>query len=474
MASAGCGARRTPDLARIFERARARKGKPPLVVVPGILGSVLQNGKTGEIVWPSAIRSDVDGLSLPATPNLAANRDDLEVGGIVTSARLFPKLERFSPEVLVYRELLRALQSYGGYREGSWEHPAPGDYEDTYYVFPYDWRRDNVESARLLVSRLGALKRKLNKPDLRFNVLAHSMGGLVARYAAAYGDADLPPEGTAPAPTWEGARDIAKIFMIGTPNEGSAEALVTLLEGYSVTEGLRRRVHLLNKLSREDAITAPSIFELLPHDGAARFLDENLQPVQVDLYDPAAWRAYGWSPVNDPDFRRRYSEGRLRDEEARRKPGTLEVLDQYFAAVLRRARRFQDALDAAALPPPRPVALYAFGGDCEETLSAPVLLRDPKSQRWQTLTQPRPFRNSAGREWTRKEVERAMYEPGDGRVTRRSLLGESHVPPRGSQLFVSPYALAYAVFACDLHSDLQKNKTLQDNALTLLLSEVMN
>src|SRR5919202_3571864 len=467
---AGCGARRTPDLERIFAGARARHGKRPVIVIPGILGSSIVNRKTGELVWPSAFRSRADDLPLPTTPDLEANRDDLVAARIVETA----KLAKLAPEVYVYQRLLRALEDYGGYREGDLDSPPEGGDQDTFYVFPYDWRRDNVESARLLISRLEELKRKLGKPDLRFNVLAHSMGGLVARYAAAYGANDLPPEGAAPQPTWDGARDISKVFMLGTPNEGSAEALVTLLEGYSVTEGLRRRVHLLNKLSREDAITAPSIFQLLPHDGAARFLDENLKEIKIDLYDPATWREYGWSPVNDEDFRRRYVEGRWRDEEARRKPGTLEELDAYFAAVLRRARRFHDALDAAAPDPARPVAFYVFGGDCEETLSAPVLLRDPKTGRWQTLTQPRPFRNSAGREWTRKEVERAMYEAGDGRVTRRSLLGETHVPPRRSALFNSPFPLAYAVFACDLHSDLQKNKTLQDNALTLLLGELVN
>jgi pimeloyl-ACP methyl ester carboxylesterase len=474
LATAGCGARRTPDLTRIFERARTRKGKPPLIIIPGILGSQLRNKHTQEIVWPSAIRSDVDGLSLPTTPVLENNRDDLIADQIVTTARLVPKLERFSPEVLVYRELLGALTTYGGYREGSWDNPLPGDDADTFFVFPYDWRRDNVETAQLLVRRIEDLKLKLNKPDLRFNIIAHSMGGLVARYAAAYGASDLPPAGTAPQPTWAGASHIGKIFMIGTPNEGSAEALVTLLEGYSVTEGLRRRVHLLNKLSREDAITAPSIFQLLPHDGGARFLDENLQEIKVDLYDPATWREYRWSPLDDPDFLKRYTKGHWRDEEVSRTPGSLDELEKYFAAVLERARRFHDALDAAVPNDKLPVGFFAFGGDCEETLSAPVVRRDPKTNRWQTITQPKPFRNSAGKEWKRKEVERAMYEPGDGRVTRRSLLGETHVPPRRSTLFNSPFPLAYAVFACDLHSDLQTNKTLQDNALTLLMGELMN
>ena len=473
LSGAGCGARRTPDLARIFERARSRKGKPPVVIIPGILGSRLRNPATNEIVWPSAIRSDTDGLSLPMTPDLARNRDSLVADEIVTTARLIPKLERISPEVYVYRELLRALKDYAGYREGSWDAPAPGDYEDTFYVFPYDWRRDNVETAAVLVRRLEELKRRLGKPDLRFNVVAHSMGGLVARYAARYGATDLPPDGTQPQPTWAGASHIAKIFMIGTPNEGSAEAFAMLLEGYSITEGLRRRVRLLNKLGREDAVSIQSVYQLLPHAESARFLDENLRELKVDLYDPGVWREYGWSPIFNAEFRARYARGEVKDEDGRLAPRPAEELDAYFAAVLKRARRFHEALDVPSAVPP-PVPLFAFGGDCEETLSAPVIMRDAKANGWRTVTQPRPLRNSAGREWKRKEVERAMYEPGDGRVTRRSLLGEGLRDVRRSQLFNTPLPVAYAVFACDLHSDLQKNKTIQDNALTILVNEVLN
>jgi pimeloyl-ACP methyl ester carboxylesterase len=473
LSGAGCGARRTPDLARIFERARSRRGKPPVVIVPGILGSRLRNPRTKEIVWPSAIRSDTDGLSLPMTPELGQNRDSLVADEIVTTARLIPKFERLSPEVYVYRELLSALKDYAGYREGSWDNPAAGDFEDTFYVFPYDWRRDNVETAAQLISRLEELKRKLGRPDLRFNVVSHSMGGLVARYAARYGASDLPPDGAEPRPTWAGAAHIAKIFMIGTPNEGSAEAFVTLLEGYSITEGLRRRVRLLNKLRREDAVSIPSIYQLLPHAESARFLDQNLRELKVDLYDPAVWREYGWSPIFQAGFRERYARGEAKDEDGRLAPRPVEELDAYFAAVLRRARRFHEALDAPS-PVPPPVPLFAFGGDCEETLAAPVIMRDAETGGWRTVTQPRPLRDSAGRERKRKEVERAMYEPGDGRVTRRSLMGETLGDVRRSQLFDTALPITYAVFACDLHSDLQKNKTIQNNALTILVNEVLN
>ncbi|HEY0100022.1 MAG TPA: hypothetical protein VGB76_13820 [Pyrinomonadaceae bacterium] len=471
LTTAGCGARRTPDLERIFAPARARKDKLPVIVIPGILGSQLMNRRTREVVWPSAFRSSTDGLSLPTTPDLAANRDELVAERIVVTA----KLARLAPDIYVYYELLNALRRFGDYRDGDWDNPPADGDRDTFYVFPYDWRRDNVESAQLLFRRVEELKLKLGRPDLRFNIVAHSMGGLVARYAAMYGDADLPAGDApgAPQPTWAGARHINKIFMFGTPNEGTMEAFATLLEGYSINEGLRRRVRLFNKLSREDAVTIPSIFQLLPHPETVRFLDQNLAPLEIDFYDPEVWRKYQWSPVNNAEFRERYERGRVRDEDGAPHRATLAELDAYFATALRRARRFHAALDAHASDA-SPVALYVFGGDCEETLNSPVILRDEKRGLWRTLTEPRELRDTSGRKLKRREVTRAMYEPGDGRVTRRSLLGERPGAPRRSPFFNTPLPIAYGVFACDLHSDLQSNKTLQDNALTLLINEVMN
>lgn len=468
---AGCGARRAPNLARIFESARERRGKRPLIVIPGILGSQIINRRTGEVVWPSVFRSDVDGLSLPATPDLQANSDALEASKIVDVA----KLAKLAPEVYVYHYLLRALTDFGGYREGDWENPPEGGDRDTFYVFAYDWRRDNVESARLLARRVESLKQKLGRPDLRFNVVAHSMGGLVARYAAMYGDRDLAPEGSAPQPTWAGAQFVDKIFMFGTPNAGSMEAFSVLLEGYSVTEGLRRRVRLLNKLSREDVMTAPSIYQLLPHRAQVRLLDENLRPLSLDLYDPEVWRRFKWSAANDPAFREAYARGVVRGQESPTRTGTLAELDAYLEAVLARARRFHEALDA---PQPgadaAPVKLFAFGGDCEETLAAVVVRRDEKSGGWLTLTRPKSLKTPDGRKLTRAEVVHAMYEPGDGRVTRSSLLGLGTTGARASALYDTPLPLAYAAFVCDLHSDLQNNRTLQDNALTLLVNEISN
>lgn len=458
--TSGCiSARKTPNLEHIFANARASTGKRPVIVIPGILGSELINPKTGEKVWPSAFRTSEEGL--PISPNLEANRDDLVPGRIVETV----KLAKLLPEVYVYRDLLEALRRYAGYREGDWENPAVDGDRDTFYVFAYDWRRDNVTNARELVRRLQRLKDKLKRQDLKFSVVAHSMGGLIARYAAMYGDADLPAGDASIQPSWNGAAHISKIVMIGVPNEGSADAFATLVEGYSITEGLRRRVPLLNKLTAEDAARTPSVFQLMPHAGAVRFLDENLKPISIDLYDLEVWKQYGWSALHTDEFRRRFMK-----TTAHGTNGQDDELDAYLAVTLRRARRFHEALDAAN-DANSPVVLLAIGGDCEETFNAPVLMRDTKRNRWVTLTRPREFRTSAGVKISKQQATAAMYVPGDGRVTRSSLLGENLFKARDTP---TGFTLSrYAVFGCDLHGQLPRNKTLQDNALTAIVSEVM-
>ena len=217
------------------------------------------------------------------------------------------------------------------------------------------------------------------------------MGGLIARYAAMYGDADLPASADQIKPTWAGAADINKIIMLGVPNEGSADAFSTLIEGYSITEGLRQRVPLLNRLTAEESITAPAIFQLLPHSKVAKFLDENLQPLALDLYDPETWKRYGWSPINDPEYRRRYETTGSKAEGDHARKRTLAELDGYLAAVLQRAKLFHAALDVPTVGN-SPVMLLAIGGDCEETLNAPLLLRDARRNRWLTITRPRDYR----------------------------------------------------------------------------------
>jgi pimeloyl-ACP methyl ester carboxylesterase len=207
------------------------KGKTPIIIIPGLTGSNLVNSRTGEEVWFKARRSKDDDIRLPISPNLLQNRDNLTVKDIIRKVEFFKVL----PEIEVYERLIDALQTRGGYREANWNTATRKDSQDTFFVFPYDWRRDNVENAQLLMRKIDTLKRRLGKPNLKFNIVAHSMGGLIARYAAMYGNANLPT--TNPQPTWAGDKNFEKVFLLGTPNEGSISTLNALLKGYSYIGG---------------------------------------------------------------------------------------------------------------------------------------------------------------------------------------------------------------------------------------------
>ena len=466
-ATFGCGGHRVPDLSQVFAAARNQKGKRPIILVPGILNTALVNSKTRETVWPSAFRSDDDDLPLPITGNPLNSNDNLVPTKAIKSVRFLP----LTPKVNILGHLLEALRTHAGYKEGDWENPAPDGDRDTFYTFVYDWRRDNVQIAQQLIERISSLKKKLNQPELRFNVVSVSMGGLIARYAAQYGAADLPADKTPPVVTWAGAVHIAKIFMFGVPNEGSMEAFATLLNGYSITEGANKPRRLFHKLSREDAFSGLAVFELMPHRETARFLDQDLKPLKIDLYDPANWQLYGWSIAYDPEFRKRFAKRKILEKTAKEHSPT-KVLEAHLSAILERTKLFHQALDVP-VEGVSPVPLLAFAGDCDATLNAAIIYYDKKSKRWVTITSPKELRAFDGHKISREDALRAMYLPGDGRVTRASVLGENLEGVSRQSSYQTSLPIVHAFFACGGHGGLHNNSILQDNALSVLVREAV-
>jgi pimeloyl-ACP methyl ester carboxylesterase len=464
----GCvGVKRVPNLERIFAVTKAQKGKRPVIIIPGILGSELENAETKESVWVNLSLPKSDGLSLPISPDLSKNRDTLTVKGIIKKINL----SRFLPEVSIYQALTDSMEKYGGYTEGSWENPeVENGGLDKYYIFAYDWRRDNVENSQLLVHKIEELKAKLGKPDLRFNVIAHSMGGLIARYAAMYGDKDLPANDGKPAPDWSGAKHFNKIFMFGTPNEGSMQALEVVLKGYTVAG------FYINNLNTEAIITAPAIFQLLPHQSTARFYDENLKPMEVDLFNPQTWKEYHWSAYASPSFLSKFAGQPNAVDKAGKKSEFADVsladLDEYFANVLKRAKGFHAALDANTSVPPS-ISFFAFGSDCGETLDGAVIMKNPKTKEWQTFFTSRAFTTSEGKKITKAAVKEILFAPGDTRVTRRSLLAETILQENYRNSIFRKSLPVNATFFCELHDELPNNKIVQNNFLTALISEII-
>lgn len=444
-------------------------GKPPVIIIPGVTGSELINPKTEKTVWFSVKRDKDDDLRLPMTSAiLSENRDSLVPKDIIRKVEL-PVL----PDVEVYQTLIDALVARG-YTEGDWNKPQASD---VFYVFAYDWRRDNVESAKQLIQKIQAAKRTLKRNDLKFDILAHSMGGLIARYAAMYGDAELPRSGS-PTPTWAGAAHIDKLMMFGTPNEGAMSSLDSIINGYPIVAD--RKLPFIDDLRPEDVMSNPSAFQLLPHQNSVRFLDENLKPMKIDIYNIDSWIKYGWGAIADPKFlsKLKGAPNSEKDEKASGPSADASVDDEliakttyaqvraYFIAALDRTRRFHAALDAVSSK--TPVRIFAYGGNCTDTLDAAVIVRDEKKEKWLTITDARDFKTSTGKEVKKDAVKGAIYAIGDGRVTQRSLLAETSING-GPE--IENISFASSFFACGSHTKLFLEKPIQDSFLSALIVE---
>ncbi|MEO8574952.1 MAG: hypothetical protein ABI481_13390, partial [Pyrinomonadaceae bacterium] len=418
-------------------------GKPPIIIIPGLTGSSLVNTKTGEEVWFRAKRSKDDDIRLPISPNLSRNRDSLTVTDIIRKIEFFKVL----PEIEIYERLINALETRGGYREAKWNTATRKDSQDTFFVFAYDWRLDNVENAQLLIRKIETLKRRLGQPNLKFNVVAHSMGGLLARYAAMYGAADLPAG--VPQPTWAGAKHFDKVFLLGTPNEGSVSALDALLNGFSYIGG-GLNLPFIQDISRFDAFTIPAIYQLLPHDGALLSYDENLKPVTIDLYNPAEWEKYGWGIWQDASFAKKFNASEQRNARP------------FFSAVLARAKRFQAALDASSSAKTS-VSFYLFGGDCKPTPAGMLLYRDEKKNRWETRFKANGFTRANGEKVKDSEIEPLLLSVGDSVVTKSSLIGGTR--KNGSK---ASFPIAAELFQCVGHNKLVTSSEVQDKLFAFL------
>jgi len=451
----GCASvEKGPELGELYNRAAQHHGpmRHPVIVIPGILGSKLKELDTGRIVWGAF----TDGYANPNTPEgarllalpMAEGKTLAELTDTTVSdgalERLKVRLLGLPVELNAYVHILGTL-GVGGYRDeplgmaGAIDY-GPGHF--TCFQFDYDWRRDNVENAQRLHAfikeKRAYVQQQYNEhygiedADVTFDIVAHSMGGLVARYFMRYGDADLPTDGSVPKVTWAGTAYVRRLVLVGTPNAGSAKALNQLVEGAHFAPTLP---------TYESALmgTMPSVYQLLPRGRHGALRDAETGKPIPDIYDPKLWERLNWGLASpDQDKVLRALLPGVPDKHDRRR-----IALNHQAKCLNRARRFAEALDVPAQPP-NGKTIHLFAGDSVPTLA--VLSVQPDG----TITV-------------------AEERPGDGTVLRSSALMDERIGGEWHPMLVSPIHFDSVMFLFNDHLGMTKDPAFSDNVLHLLL-----
>jgi pimeloyl-ACP methyl ester carboxylesterase len=239
------------------------KRKHLIVVVPGIGGSVLEGAWDAGLGAVTRLGLAPHRLSLAETP---APRP----AGLIRSQAPLPGWT----VICGYDRLMATLGRLPGavVDDG---HPDRRVTDANVVAFPYDFRKSVADAAERLAADVAARLSGLTEKEQagRVIVVAHSMGGLVARYW-------LGPLGGWPA--------CRALITLGTPHRGAPKALNMLAGGFRLGGVELRGVTELFR-------GWPSVAELLPRypavwderAGTARY------PHELAVLKPAATKAFG-------------------------------------------------------------------------------------------------------------------------------------------------------------------------------------
>jgi len=440
---AACAANLKTDLKRLYATQAGNPDQPPVVIIHGALGGRLEDSVTAKEHWPGSLRnvlfSDYRTLRLEIDPDtLVPLPSDLVTSGIAKGVG----------NVDFYGRIMSTLEDVAGYKSSVPGTPAVRG-QRRYYVFSYDWRQDNVATARKLDKFITKIRDDYQQPELKVDVIAHSMGGLITRYFVRYGTTDVLDDNEFPV-NQSGAERIRRVILLGTPNLGSVGALRTLIRGYKVGFGA---------VPPEVVATFPSTYQVLPHAITNWFVTMDGRPLERDQFSADDfWEAFRYSVFSD-EVKQNVREQYENDIEAE---AYLALLQRYFRRHIERARRFSWSLTVPV--PDLQLRYIVFGGDCLPTPARAVV--EPVGDDWMLRLAP----GEIAKPLPGVDYDTLMLEPGDGTVTKASLLAKQSTDPTIARHKYSNFPVDYPVFLCEKHSQLTGNIDFQNNLLHALLS----
>lgn len=468
----GCatGTKNRADLRVLYNQAAQYHlpDRNPVIVIPGILGSKLVDEATSRRVWgafdPQSVNpkraEDARLISLPVEreKKLSELTDSVRSDGVLDKVHV--ELLGIPLDIRAYVGILSTL-GVGGYRDEGLGLSAIdyGDDHFTCFQFDYDWRRDNVENAgrlkafmdekRAYIQAQYEQRYGIKDAEIKFDIVAHSMGGLMVRYFLRYGGADLPVQDQATSPpnrdnqvadvTWAGADYVDRAILVAPPNAGSSLALQQLTKGYDVAKPI------LPHYPAALLGTFPSIYQLLPRTrhGAYIFDDDPEKPIK-DIYDPALWEKYNWGLAAQGHDNLSFLKAIIPDESdaIERRAIALSVQKR----ILSRAKAFHNALDRPASPPAS-LEIFLVAGDAKET------------------TEIMSVDSGTG------AISVYKTGPGDGTVPRYSALLDERVGTDWHPQLDSPIDWQSVLFLSSDHLGLTEDPAFADNVLFWLLEE---
>ena len=371
--------------------------RTPVILIHGLFGSELRavNGDD-ERIWGDfscfAPIAEKRFKAMALTPEQAAEQNRLRATDILRVTRVEFAGIKFDLEN--YSRIIDLLQAIGYIPEKTLL--PDGSHYSTLFVYFYDWRKSIDENAAGLARFIEEKKAYLEKQfqscskhrnkEVRFDLLGHSMGGLVARYYIEYGTQKLGcNREPLPVRNWYGAKNVRKLVMAGSPNAGYADVLFEMVNGM--------RMHqLAPEFPAGVLATFPSCYQMLPDvsEKTVRFAGSGKA---VDIFDVKVWQKYQWGLLADTDFNRELRK-KMFPEAAENE--RLTAAAEYVDMLLNRASRFKLLFSQPVGVPPEPVKYYLFASAGLKTNS---LLEVDESD---------------------GTLEIKAFAPGDGKVTLQS------------------------------------------------------
>jgi pimeloyl-ACP methyl ester carboxylesterase len=451
------------DISTIYENALPNAERNPVVLIHGFAGATLRRVEDGATVWgtfftkdsllpskPEGLRAfalDIDHLLPSVEPeDLVAIADDTRAVELLERVKADARIGDINVEI--YGALVDLMEQ-AGYGDCMGIPTAIADLEaPPCLTFFYDWRQDNVGNAVRLGrfldqarGRIAALKAESgDEPggEVYFDLVAHSMGGLLARYFLRYGAADVLSEINPPI-TWAGALHVDRLIMISTPNFGAMKVLRELVEG---------RHYPVVKFEPAMVNTFVSAYQMLPRRDHAVWLDEEGNPIEVDILSTELWEQNGWGAFAEGQDK--YLAWMFPDQPLIE--GRRQRMAEFMTAAFRRADRFFEVMDRRP-ETDCPTELTLFAADVQPTLARAILM------------------DKDGRKVLRFDSTKTvrLKAPGDRSVTRASAVADERLLGATTGFVSSPIPWNRKVFLTDMHRTFLGNPTFQNNLLHILL-----